>query len=139
MVILLSLIASMRAAMTRSFDLDRRFYRSLALAASVVLAATIAYLSLASSSGIPQVVWWDKAQHFVAYASLGLPLAIALGRARWRSAIAIAVAYGAIMEVAQGTLTTGRVADFYDAIANTCGACAGVATGYMLLGVLRGR
>ena len=119
--------------MLSSIDLERSVFRALATGASIVCAAVIAYLSLAPADGLPNVIWWDKAQHFIAYAALGAPLSIALGRSRWLIAIALATAYGAMMELAQGTLTDGRSAELFDGIANACGACAGVAFGYILL------
>lgn len=119
--------------MIRYFDLHRPFFRQLAVAVSITLCALIAYLSLAPASGLPTAQWSDKVNHFIAYASLGVPLAIALGKERWLAAIAIATAYGAFMELAQGSLTAGRTADLIDGIANALGACAGVAIGYVLL------
>ena len=123
--------------MTRYFDLSRPVYRRLAAAAAIACGALIAYLSLAPATELPAVRWWDKLNHFIAYASLGVPLSIAVGKERWLAAIAIATAYGAFMELAQGSLTAARTPDLVDGIANALGACAGVGFGYLLLAFRR--
>jgi len=123
--------------MTRHFDLERPIFRKLSIAAAIGCAALIAHLSLASVSELPSVKMSDKINHFIAYASLSVPLVIAMGRGRWLLAIAVATAFGAFMELAQGTFTAHRDADLIDGIANALGACAGVGFGYFLL--TRGR
>jgi len=119
--------------MTQIFDLERPIIRVLAITAAIGCAVLIAYYSLSPTDGLPKVRWTDKISHFIAYASLSVPLAIAMGRERWLTAIALATAYGAFMELAQGTLTDNRDADLIDAIANALGACAGVGFAYLLL------
>lgn len=119
--------------MTQFFDLERPFFRRLATFGAVGCALLIAYLSLSPADGLPEVRWTDKISHFIAYAGFGAPLAVALGRSRWLTAVAFATAYGALMELAQGTLTAERTPDLFDAIANTLGACAGVGFACALL------
>lgn len=123
--------------MLQFLDFQRPIFRKLAIAATIACAALIAYLSLAPADGMPEVRWSDKVNHFIAYLALSVPLAIAIGRKNWIVAIALAAGYGAMMELAQGSLTTMRTPDLFDGIANTLGACTGVAIGYMLLSLKR--
>ncbi len=64
----------------------------------------------------------DKWQHGVGYAVLTLWFCGLVRRDRqWRVVLACA-AYGVFMEVLQGVLTPDRIADPYDALANSSGA-----------------
>ena len=123
--------------MTQIFDLQRPLIRALAIMAAIGCAALIAYGSLSPPDDVPSVTWSDKINHFIAYMCLSGPLLVAAGRERWLTMIALATAYGALMELAQGTFDAGRTADLFDAIANGLGACAGVAIGYAMLSASR--
>jgi VanZ family protein len=71
----------------------------------------------------------DKVEHFLAYAALAGG-AVQL-YPRWRSLLSVGVALvlmGIGLEYAQGALTTDRMMDRADALANTLGVIAGLAT-----------
>jgi VanZ family protein len=95
------------------------------LAIAVVMA-----LSLANLSRLPPVPeGGDKVEHFLAYGLLSLS-AMQLFATR-RGCIVVAVLLvlmGVGLEFAQGALTTTRMADPHDALANTLGVLAGLAT-----------
>lgn len=99
-----------------------------ALAATVALA--IAVGSLTPGSEMPDSLPWDKANHFVGYASLaallglaGLPL---------RRAFALAVLYGVAIEYAQIPVPGRSGGDGWDILANTLGAAFAVASLHLL-------
>ena len=71
----------------------------------------------------------DKVEHFLAYAALAAG-AVQL-YPRWRSLLSVGVALvlmGIGLEYAQGALTTRRMMDSMDALANTLGVIAGFGT-----------
>jgi VanZ family protein len=71
----------------------------------------------------------DKVEHFLAYGALAGG-AVQL-YPRWRSLLSVGVALvlmGIGLEYAQGALTTYRIMDRADALANTLGVIAGLAT-----------
>lgn len=71
----------------------------------------------------------DKAEHFLAYAALAAG-AVQL-YPRWRSLFSVGIALvlmGIGLEYAQGALTADRMMDRADALANTLGVIAGLAT-----------
>ena len=86
---------------------------------------------------MPRFQWSDKVQHFIAYAVLTAPLAIAFGRRRIVWAIAAAGIYGGMLEFAQGWLTDNRVPSVLDALANVAGAGTGALIAIVCLRVLR--
>jgi VanZ family protein len=76
----------------------------------------------------------DKLEHLIGYALLSAAAVqvFATRAAAWRAAMGL-VAMGVLIEVAQGTLTTTRSMDPFDALANTCGVLLGMATMWMPL------
>ena len=76
----------------------------------------------------------DKLEHLIGYALLSAAAVqvFATRAAVWRAAMGL-VAMGVLIEVAQGTLTTTRSMDPFDALANTCGVLLGMATMWMPL------
>lgn len=69
----------------------------------------------------------DLLLHLLAYGSTTFWFAQIFRGDRTIIHVAIAmIAYGLLMEAAQGLLTLNRDANILDAIANTCGACLGV-------------
>ena len=71
----------------------------------------------------------DKIEHFLTYAALAAG-AVQL-YPRWRSLLSVGIALvlmGIGLEYAQGALTTDRMMDGMDALANTLGVIAGFAT-----------
>ncbi len=92
--------------------------------------AAVIVLSLVNLSGLPPVPeGGDKVEHFLAYALLSAA-AVQLFAARRGCVVAAAllVGLGIGLEFAQGALTATRMADPRDALANTLGALAGLAT-----------
>lgn len=95
---------------------------SLAIAAVVVA-------SLLPAAELPAVPGGDKLHHFLAYFALAAA-AVQL-YARWPSLLGAGlglVLLGVGLEHAQGALTDTRMADSRDALANTLGVIAGLAT-----------
>jgi VanZ family protein len=95
----------------------------------VVVVAVIVYFSIVTNPPRPPTPtpFWDKHLHFVAYAGLALALAYATARQRdrpyRRAALVVggAIAFGALIELAQGTLSY-RYFGWGDLLANTLGA-----------------
>ena len=123
--------------MTKYFDPETRAIRALALVGALVVAGLIAYLSLVPSSSVPRFQWSDKIQHFIAYAVLAAPLAIAFGRGRIVWAITASGVYGVALEFAQGWLTDNRIASAQDVFANFAGVFTGVGLALVYLRVMR--
>lgn len=94
----------------------------------VAIAVTVA-LSLSPPPPMPPVDGGDKIGHFAVYGALAAA-AVQLF-ARWSGVLGAGlglVLLGIGLEVAQGALTATRMADPADALANTLGVCAGLAT-----------
>jgi VanZ family protein len=91
--------------------------------------AVVVVLSLVSPPELPSTpVGSDKLGHFLAYAAL-MTAAVQLFERRlhrWRAAGAL-VALGMLLELVQGGLTSTRMQDPWDAVANTVGVLAGMA------------
>jgi VanZ family protein len=96
----------------------------------VFAVVAVVVLSLVNLSGLPPVPeGGDKVEHFLAYALLSASAVQLFARRRASLLIALSlVALGIGLEFAQGTLTTTRMADPRDALANTLGVLAGTAT-----------
>ncbi len=105
-------------------------------------AVAIAWASLAPPDRLPDVEASDKTLHGLVYAGLGLLLLRAwLRGAAPRSsaalgALAAAALFGFVMECLQH-LTPTRTFDFYDELANTLGAAAGIAAGWAIIALWR--
>lgn len=93
-------------------------------------ALIIAVLSLVPSPPTTDLglLGWDKFQHAAAYGVLCLLVGRFLGgigrcrRTMWPWAVAVTILFGALLEVAQGTLATGRSAELSDLAADGAGA-----------------
>ena len=96
---------------------------------ALIYTIALAVLSLINSNKIPNIEIdnSDKFFHAIAYGLLCLIWYLALKANNFSKAllmaVSIAVVYGIIIEVLQGTLTDARLADGYDILAN----CIGVA------------
>lgn len=92
--------------------------------------AIVVVLSLVNLSGLPPVPeGGDKVEHFLAYALLSASATQLFARRMGCMVVALLlVAVGVGLEFAQGALTTTRMADPRDAVANTLGVLAGLAT-----------
>jgi VanZ family protein len=94
---------------------------------AMVLAVVV--LSLGSPPPGPDVPASDKWQHLVAYGLLSLSAVQLFLPGRPLLAVAVAlVLLGMGLEIAQGTLTTDRMMDWRDAVANTLGVGLGLLT-----------
>lgn len=110
--------------------------RIAAWVAVAVWAGTITYFSSLTGPEVEQIgiEIWDKAAHFVAFATGGVMLALAL---RWstawswkklaRFAIVALVVFGALDETHQLFTAHRTGADPWDWLADCCGTLAGVA------------
>ncbi|GAA1520154.1 VanZ family protein [Nocardioides humi] len=95
----------------------------------LALLLAVVVLSLAPPPPTPDVPQGDKWQHLLTYAGLAL-VAVQIFRPGRALALAAAatVLLGIGLEVAQGTLTTDRMMDWRDALANTAGVALGTAS-----------
>ena len=99
------------------------------LSAPVLWALIILWLSLTPSPPqLPGVLGWDKLLHAGSYGLLTLLIAqyllllsVKLGKTGWQ-AVLPAVCYGALLEVLQLLLHTGRTAEWWDLAADAVGA-----------------
>lgn len=84
----------------------------------------------------PQLLSWDKAQHFTAYFGLALLATLGGGR-RFRAShiLAAVLLLGAVMEILQTFV--GRDTEWLDMAANTIGAVTGLGLGFLMLRVAR--
>ena len=104
-------------------------FRQIILALYMIVIAT---LSLWPGESAPSLNLWDKLQHFGAYGLMGVLICWALDKRKQRlTALAGAMGFGLLMEVAQGV--TGRDASLLDASANGLGLIGGVIGFWVLL------
>ena len=95
----------------------------------LAMIAAVAVASLGSPPQGPEVPASDKWMHLVTYASLAIAGVQLFRPGRPLLAAAVAtVLVGVGLEVAQGTLTTDRMMDWRDAVANTAGVGLGLLT-----------
>jgi VanZ family protein len=83
---------------------------------------------------LPYVPLWDKLKHLGAYLFLGFWFGSLLARARHGLLFIALFAYGALIEVLQGLLPTGRTAEWQDLVANALGIALGLALARTSLG-----
>ncbi|MGY6411575.1 MAG: VanZ family protein [Alkalilacustris sp.] len=107
----------------------------LALAASGLVAVLIAILTLMPGDGVPDAPGNDKLHHFVAFATLVMPVVAARPKAVVWVAPA-AILFGGAIELIQPFV--GRSGEWADMLANTLGVGFGVGLGWVAHGVLRG-
>lgn len=87
----------------------------------------IAVLSLMPSTVVPgPLQFWDKAQHALAFALLTVLGSLSCPR-QLKVLVLSMLVYGALIEVAQETLTTTRFGDVIDWVADAIGVAAGAA------------
>lgn len=106
----------------------------LRLAALLIWATGLLLLSLLPGVRSPGAAFdWDKLNHFGAYAVLtvllgrlfvGIRGASSSGWPLWLSAALAASGFGALVELLQGAMQTGRSAEWGDLLANSLGAFA---------------
>jgi len=88
--------------------------------------ATVSWGSLAPGEALPTLEMWDKSQHMLTYAGLGVFAAIGFPRTRGLIFVAAGLAVlGCLLEGAQAYVP-GRLASAGDALANIIGLVAGL-------------
>jgi VanZ family protein len=103
----------------------------LRLALPILWAGIICWLSLTSTPPLIQgVLGWDKLLHAVAYALLSILVAqyLHIYTRSWKTVFyagCLAILYGGLMEVLQLMMQTGRLAEWWDLVADIIGALAG--------------
>ena len=109
------------------------FKRPLLWATLWVLAvAVVVVASLIPVSGLPDVPKnFDKVEHFVAYAALSAgAVQLFARRLSWGFVCVLLVLMGIGLEHMQAQMALGRMLDRVDALANTIGVLAGLATAF---------
>jgi len=109
------------------------FRRPLLWAGLWVLAvAVVVVASLVPVSGLPDVPKnFDKVEHFVAYAALAAgAVQLFARRLSWGFVCVLLVLMGIGLEHLQAQMALGRMLDRADALANTLGVLAGLATAF---------
>ncbi len=101
------------------------------------MVAFILYSTLAPSSLVPDLHLNDKLEHATAFFGLTFWFGGLVARRHFWVLGAVLAAFGAAIEVAQGTMGLGRDMDIHDWIADTCGVLIGLAV--LLLCVPRSR
>ena len=105
--------------------------KKLTLLAAIFYAIALATVSLMTLRNLPEVKlsFADKIFHFLAYSLFTILRYLAFSfslnlkeKKAILNAVILAVSFGMILEVLQGTVTTTRAFDVYDAFANTLGA-----------------
>ena len=109
-------------------------HRTAWLAAVAVLVATIATGSLVPATTVESIGVWDKFQHAGAYFVLTVMLVGIVERRAYPLAGVGALLFGGLIEIAQGTLTTTRVMDWHDLVANSTGIVAALGCAWLGLG-----
>jgi VanZ family protein len=89
---------------------------------SILALVVIAWESLQTITGTPQITHFDKIMHFLAYGVLAGLFRLGWPKVWGGGLFFAAVGFGALIEIAQGTLTDGRTASIADALANSLGA-----------------
>lgn len=100
--------------MRKLISLNQRFWPVLVL----VLLAIVTAGSLDSAQPLPGVLVWDKARHFLAYAAIALPIALARPR-YWGALILALLGWSIAIELIQPFV--GRSRDVRDFLANATG------------------
>ena len=123
----------MSAARPRFGRSLKPFRRPLLWAGLWVLAvAVVVVASLVPVSGLPDVPKnFDKVEHFVAYAVLAAgAVQLFARRLSWGFVCVLLVLMGIGLEHLQAQMALGRMLDRADALANTLGVLAGLATAF---------
>jgi len=109
-------------------------HQSFWMAMSAVLVAVIVYASLKPDIALPVLGDFDKAEHFAAYCGLAVWFTGLYPRARYWKVVAVLLALGLGLEIAQGVMQLGRSAELLDMVANAAGVGVGLLLAYGLTG-----
>ncbi len=113
------------------------------LVVPIAWASIILWLSLTSSPPqLPGILGWDKLLHAGAYGLLTLLIAqyllflsLSPGKVCWYAGLA-AASYGALLELMQLLVRTGRTAEWWDLFADAVGVFLGCVIFRQMLGVV---
>ncbi|MDN6280033.1 MAG: VanZ family protein [Psychroflexus sp.] len=121
--------------------------KGISLLLLIIIGTAIPVLSLINLSGMPtfQIKSADKLYHLIAYASLSFIFALhyhnhvkrKISSVSYLGIFLLAVIFGIIIEVLQDTLTSYRTFDYFDILANACGALLGLVIISILLRILK--
>lgn len=112
---------------------------------TIIVGITIFYLSLSHFSSpytVPNIPNLDKIVHFTMYMGLVSVFCFDVYRSNWLSRYdgkillwgwILAVLWGGLMELFQKYFTDYRTADWFDFLANTVGAFAGILIGVLII------
>lgn len=89
-----------------------------------MLIALITQQSIVPATGV-SFSYWDKLMHFAAYFSVAVALGMTAPNMRLVWVVILTAFWGGLIEIAQGTLGTGRSMSLADQLANSAGALAG--------------
>lgn len=106
--------------------------------ALLVLLCVISYLALTPVPPKEMDTGWDKANHFLAFASLAFSgcWSVSTARLRWLFLPLLLVAYGGAIELIQ-MLVPGRSSEWADLLADSIGISIGLAFAWLVLKALR--
>ena len=91
----------------------------------------VVFASLVPAKDLPSVPVSDKLEHFLAYAVLaGAAVQLFARRLSWGFVCVLLVLMGIGLELMQAKMALGRMLDRNDALANTLGVLAGLATAF---------
>ena len=93
--------------------------------------ACVVFATLVPADDLPSVPVNDKLEHFAAYALLSAgAVQLFVRRLSWGFVCVLLVLMGIGLEQLQGGMALGRMLDPADALANTLGVLAGLATAF---------
>jgi len=100
----------------------------------VLLAATVNESLQAKVWKVADLIAWDKATHFLGYFLLTTWFTGVARRSRYPLVGVLLIAFGGALEIAQGAMHEGRMADWLDFLANSLGVMLGVTLAMLGLG-----
>lgn len=101
-------------------------YRRLWVGLGLVIAAAVAVVCLMPGNNLPGLGMSDKTKHAIAFAMLAFWFGSILVRRDLLWLVLALVAFGALIEVAQGLMRWGRSAEFADLLADIGGTLVGL-------------
>lgn len=109
-------------------------YRRLWFGVGIAIALAIAVVCLLPGSKLPDVRVSDKLEHLVAFAMLAFWFGSILVRRDFFWLAVALIAFGGLIELAQGAMRYGREADIRDLLADSIGVLLGLALALTPLG-----
>ncbi len=109
-------------------------YRRFWFGAGVAIALVIAVVCLMPGRKLPDVPVSDKTEHLLAFAMLAFWFGSILVRRDLFWLVLALLAFGGLIELAQGAMRLGRQADLHDVYADAVGIAIGLAVALTPLG-----